>query len=153
MNQKENNEVNKSIKKLENLGMKLDDALKAKIITNEDILNVIKLRSDLDALKLTGGEGLKNQILQDVYFNPYILFFAKELSEQVEKTLPKFIEFQYMKKINEFEKENLMEFKQRDMALYEAKKEWEHFIYFESSPIGKKIFDEINNKKKKPKKK
>lgn len=145
-----NNEKKINLLKIEKARVILDADLRNGLITEKDIVGLLKVDSDYGHTK-QGKLSYKESALKQIYNCPFLLCDQVHLSCRVSSILPIFLNIRYDMELDELDE--LLETEQISFDEYMDAKEMLKFCYYWSSKEGKEIMENRNTKSKNKKRK
>lgn len=145
-----NNEKKISLLKIQKARLILDADLRNGLITEKDIIGLLKVDSDYGLTK-QGKLSYKESALKQIYNCPFLLCDQVHLSCRVISILPIFLNIRYDMELDELDE--LLETEQISFDEYMDAKEMLKFCYYESSAEGKEIKDNRHSRSVRSKKK
>ena len=127
------------LKKIQLLRFKLNKEIENGLISEDDIISVIKGNINYIFCKDKKVQSYKQKVLKDIYNCPFLLCDQNNVSLKIKKLLPLFLNMRYLKEIEEIE--YLLKSSYINNKEYEELISITKFTYFESSIDGKNILE------------
>lgn len=127
------------LKRIQLLRFKLNKEIENGLISEDDIISVIKGNINYIFCKDKKVQSYKQKVLKDIYNCPFLLCDQNNVSLKIKKLLPLFLNMRYLKEIEEIE--YLLKSSYINNKEYEELIKVTKFTYFESSIDGKNILE------------
>lgn len=127
------------LKRIQLLRFKLNKEIENGLISEDDIISVIKGNINYIFCKDKKVQSYKQKVLKDIYNCPFLLCDQNNVSLKIKKLLPLFLNMRYLKEIEEIE--YLLKSSYINNKEYEELISITKFTYFESSIDGKNILE------------
>lgn len=127
------------LKRIQLLRFKLNKEIENGLISEDDIISVIKGNINYIFCKDKKVQSYKQKVLKDIYNCPFLLCDQNNVSLKIKKLLPLFLNMRYLKEIEEIE--YLLKSSYINNKEYEELIKITKFTYFESSIDGKNILE------------
>ena len=127
------------LKRIQLLRFKLNKEIENGLISEDDIISVIKGNINYIFCKDKKVQSYKQKVLKDIYNCPFLLCDQNNVSLKIKKLLSLFLNMRYLKEIEEIE--YLLKSSYINNKEYEELISITKFTYFESSIDGKNILE------------